>query len=159
MRRSTPTAAAGSLPIICTRIQPFINAANGQIVSARILNEIFHGGGSSSFYYATQQPDPQGNVTTVFNFSDSSNFVGLAYASRRAAQPVGTEPIAASLQFREQDIMVKAGGAITPPSRRPGSRQAPCRQCGSQGCLPESITFGALELAGTATPPLLSRSS
>jgi hypothetical protein len=74
------------------QVQPFLDAATGNVVSARILNEIFHGGGTNAFYYATQQPDPQGNVTTVFNFSNSTSFASLVYASRRAAQPIGTEP-------------------------------------------------------------------
>jgi hypothetical protein len=79
------------------QVQPFLDAATGNVVSARILNEIFHGGGSNAFYYATQQPDLQGNVTTVFNFSSSTSHASLAYASRRAAQPVGTEPDAGNI--------------------------------------------------------------
>lgn len=83
----------GQPAFILYQIQPFINQANSQINSARIANEIqVYIGHPQSFFYATQQPDPEGNVTTVFNFSDNSNYVGLAYVSRRAAQPVGTLP-------------------------------------------------------------------
>ncbi len=84
---------AGQPAFIQYQIHPFVNQLNGQLASATILNEVTHEVGlAQSFFYATQQPDPEGNVTTVFNFSDGSNFVGLAYLSRRAAQPVGTTP-------------------------------------------------------------------
>jgi hypothetical protein len=82
----------GQPAFILYQIRPFVDAG-GDIAAAQILNEIPHGVGSAqSFFFATQQPDPEGNVTTVFNFSDAANFVGLAYASRRAAQPLGTLP-------------------------------------------------------------------
>jgi hypothetical protein len=74
------------------QIQPFVQAANGQMSSARILNEIVLGGGANSWYYCTQIPDPEGNSTTVFNFSSGSSFASLAYISRRAAQPTGGFP-------------------------------------------------------------------
>ncbi|MDQ6703293.1 MAG: hypothetical protein M3Z96_09435 [Pseudomonadota bacterium] len=79
---------------ILYQIQPFVTAGgtnDGQIAGARILNEFVHGGAFDT-YYATQQPDPEGNVTYVWNFSGSTNFASLAYSSRRAAQSVGTEP-------------------------------------------------------------------
>ena len=66
-------------------------ANDGQIAGARILNEFVHGGAFDA-YYATQQPDLEGNVTYVWNFSSSTTFASLAYSSRRAAQSVGTEP-------------------------------------------------------------------
>lgn len=80
---------------ILYQIQPFVTAGganDGQIASAKILNEIVHGSGSFDVYYATQQPDPEGNVTYVWNFSSSTSFPSLIYSSRRAAQTVGTEP-------------------------------------------------------------------
>jgi hypothetical protein len=83
---------SGQPACILYQIQPFIASATGSIASARILNEIILGGGSNSWYYCTQQPDPEGNVTTVFNFSGSSNFASLAYVSRRAGQPTGLLP-------------------------------------------------------------------
>jgi len=96
---------AGQPSFILYQIQPLIDATNGQIASARILNEITHIiGDAQSFFYATQQPDLEGNVTTVFNFSDASNFVGLAYVSRRAAQPVGSLP--------DSGIFAMTGGAF-----------------------------------------------
>jgi hypothetical protein len=66
-------------------------ANDGKIASAKILNEIVHGG-AFDVYFATQQPDPEGNVTYVWNYSSSTVFPSLAYSSRRAAQSVGTEP-------------------------------------------------------------------
>jgi len=96
---------AGQPSFILYQIHPFVNAANGQIASARIDNEIPHLlGDAQSFYYATQQPDPEGNVTTVFNFSDANNFAGLAYVSRRAAQPVNTLP--------DNGIFARTGAAL-----------------------------------------------
>ncbi len=93
-------AANGShSKVILYQIQPFVIATNppggagdGQIASARILNEIVHGSSAFDAYFATQQPDPEGNVTYVWNFSSSSSFPSLMYSSRRAAQSVGTEP-------------------------------------------------------------------
>jgi hypothetical protein len=88
---------------ILYQIQPFVTAGganDGQIAGARILNEIVHGSGAFSAYYATQQPDPEGNVTYAWNYSSSSTlsgFASLAYSSRRAAQSVGTEPDGGSL--------------------------------------------------------------
>jgi hypothetical protein len=82
---------------ILYQIQPFVianlgGANDGQIAGARILNEFIHGSGSFDVYYATQQPDPEGNVTYAWNFSSSSSFASLIYSSRRAAQTNGTEP-------------------------------------------------------------------
>jgi hypothetical protein len=89
-------AANGSHPeAILYQIQPFVTAGganDGQIASAKILNEIVHGSSSFDVYYATQQPDPEGNVTYAWNFSSASSFPSLIYSSRRAAQTVGTEP-------------------------------------------------------------------
>jgi hypothetical protein len=81
---------------ILYQIQPFVianlgGANDGQIAGARILNEFIHGGAFDA-YYATQQPDPEGNVTYAWNFSSASSFPSLMYSSRRAAQSVGTEP-------------------------------------------------------------------
>jgi hypothetical protein len=79
---------------ILYQIQPFVTAGganDGKIASAKILNEIVHGG-AFDVYFATQQPDPEGNVTYVWNYSSSTVFPSLAYSSRRAAQSVGTEP-------------------------------------------------------------------
>ncbi|MGH6846221.1 MAG: hypothetical protein ACREC0_01920, partial [Methylocella sp.] len=79
---------------ILYQIQPFVTAGganDGKIASAKILNEIVHGGGFD-VYYATQQPDPEGNVTYAWNFSSATQFPTLAFSSRRAAQSAGTEP-------------------------------------------------------------------
>jgi hypothetical protein len=63
-------AATGSnSEAILYQIQPFVTARganDGQIAGARILDEIVHNGaGAFDAYYATQQPDPEGNVTYV----------------------------------------------------------------------------------------------
>jgi hypothetical protein len=80
---------------ILYQIQPFVTAGganDGKIASAKILNEIVHGSSAFDVYYATQQPDPEGNVTYVWNFSSATSFPSLIYSSRRAAQTVGSEP-------------------------------------------------------------------
>jgi hypothetical protein len=85
--------SGGTSGCILYEVKPFVNASNGSIASAIIQNEIVQGNSSvGHWYYCTQQPDPEGNVTHVYNFSSASNFVGLAYATRRSAQPTGTLP-------------------------------------------------------------------
>jgi hypothetical protein len=86
----TTNGGSGQPGIILYQIHPYTNSTAG-ISSAPILNEIVMSG-SNSWFFGTQQPDAEGNVTTVFNFSGTSTDVELAYASRRAAQPVGTIP-------------------------------------------------------------------
>lgn len=87
----------GQPGILLYQIQPFVNtsggANDGKITGARMLNEILRaGGGSNAWYYPAQQPDGEGNVTEVFGFSNATTYASLAYASRRAAQAVGTVP-------------------------------------------------------------------
>ena len=97
-------------------------ANDGQIAGARILNEIVHGSGAFSAYYATQQPDPEGNVTYAWNYSSSSTlsgFASLAYSSRRAAQSVGTEPDGGIFAVAGAGFYGQACGATIPPWRRP----------------------------------------
>jgi hypothetical protein len=80
---------------ILYQIQPFVTAGganDGKIAGARILNEIVHSNTTFDTYYATQQPDTEGNVTYAWNFSNSGTFPSLIFSSRRAAQSVGTEP-------------------------------------------------------------------
>jgi hypothetical protein len=40
----------------------------------------------STLNYATRQPDPEGNVTYVWNFSSSSTFPSLAFVAARGAE-------------------------------------------------------------------------
>jgi hypothetical protein len=87
----------GEPGITMYQIQPFVDtsggANDGKITGARVLNEIRHfGAGSSAYYYPAQQPDGEGNVTTVFAYSSSTNYPSLAYSSRRTGQTVNTEP-------------------------------------------------------------------
>jgi hypothetical protein len=65
-------AATGSNSgAILYQIQPFVTARganDGQIAGARILDELVHNGaGDFDAYYATQQPDPESNVTYVWS--------------------------------------------------------------------------------------------
>ena len=90
----------GTAGIISYQIQPFVTtgggATDGQITGGRVLNEIVRansgGGSTSSWYYPVQQPDPEGNITTVFGFSTATTCPSVVYLSRRAAQAVNTDP-------------------------------------------------------------------
>jgi hypothetical protein len=85
----------GTSAIISYQIQPFVNT-NGSISGGRVLNEVVQGNGNSGstlfWYYPAQQPDPEGNATTVFGFSTPTTCPSVAYLSRRAGQPLGTWP-------------------------------------------------------------------
>ena len=85
----TSNGGSGQPNCILYDIKPYVTYGTGAISSAEIQNEIVFGGGANSWYYCTQQPDPGGNVTTVFNFSGSTFYAGLAYITRRAEQPKG----------------------------------------------------------------------
>ena len=72
----------------------FTNACP-DITTAVIRNEKCYfcfGGirGNGSAYYATVQPDPEGNTTVVFNFSSDVDFGSTAYLSDRVTQAVNT---------------------------------------------------------------------
>lgn len=89
----------GEPGIILYQIQPFVDtsgtASDGSILTARILNEIFLRGATGTtdaWYYPVQVPDPEGNVSTVYGFSNSTTYASVAYMSRRAAQTLGTVP-------------------------------------------------------------------
>jgi hypothetical protein len=41
-------------------------------------------------YYSTVQPDPEGNLTLVYNFSSTSDFPGTAYLTQRVTQAPGS---------------------------------------------------------------------
>jgi len=100
----TTGTGAGYPGILQYQIQPFLGKDNNarctgsftnlcpDITAAAMRNEIFllYGGGLAS-YYPTQQPDPEGNVTTVFNVSGPAPFFGsTGYLSRRVTQPPGS---------------------------------------------------------------------
>ena len=98
----TTNNGSGAAGALLFKIQPFLNVnGNGHctgtfvdlcpdITAATIINESFLSYGSDSAYYPTQQPDPEGNVTTVFNFSGSGIDGSTAYISQRVTQPPGT---------------------------------------------------------------------
>ena len=79
------------------QVHPYLNTS-GAITSATIRNEIFWGkfgfSGNATFseYYATPQPDDEGNVTVVFNFSSNANFPSTGFVSQRTSQPTGGFP-------------------------------------------------------------------
>ena len=67
-----------------------------QIVSASILNEVCWAcatgqgdNGTGATFYPEVQPDPEGNVLVVFNYSDDATFPSSAYATNRATEALG----------------------------------------------------------------------
>lgn len=63
-----------------------------QVVSVRepIDETLPYFGNGVSPFYPTMQPDPEGNVTTVFNMSGPNIFATTAYISQRVTQPPGS---------------------------------------------------------------------
>ena len=58
-----------------------------QITGATELNEsVLNYGGTAAAYFAVPQPDPGGNVNTVFTFSSATEYASLTYISQRATQ-------------------------------------------------------------------------
>ena len=104
----TTSAPGGVAGLIQYKIQPVLNDGNNvkctgaftndcaDIAGATISDEaVFFYGAAYSAYYPTPQPDPEGNVTTVFNFSGTSaggpTFGGnTVYISKRVTQAPGT---------------------------------------------------------------------
>jgi hypothetical protein len=97
---STANGAGGTATQIW-KIQPFLNRTNAgcalsidlcpQITGATIRNEtVLNYGGTSAAFMAVPQPDLDGNVTTVFNFSTTAEFPSIAYISQRVTQPLAT---------------------------------------------------------------------
>ena len=84
---SFETAAAGEAHPIWFEIRPQTDV-NGNITNATELQEdCFFCGGfvkNGSAYFATLQPDPENNVTMVYNYSEDDQFPGLAYTSRKS---------------------------------------------------------------------------
>jgi hypothetical protein len=83
---SFETAAAGQAHPIWFEIRPKTDV-NGNITDATELQEdCFFCGGfvqNGSAYFGTLQPDPEGNVTMVYNYSEDDQFPGTAYTSRK----------------------------------------------------------------------------
>ena len=99
---NTPGGVAG---FIQYKIQPVLNDGNNvkctgtftndcaDITGATISDEaVAFYGGDLSAYYPTPQPDPEGNVTTVFNVSSHNLTIGgsMVYISKRVTQKPGT---------------------------------------------------------------------
>jgi hypothetical protein len=93
---------SGGAGALLFKYQPFLNRNNDKkcpstssfynqcpdIVSARALDEPFlNYGGTSSAFFATQQPDLEGNTTTVFSYSTAVLYPSTVYLSRRVTQP------------------------------------------------------------------------
>jgi hypothetical protein len=83
---SLETAAAGEAHPIWFEVHPTTDV-NGNINGATELQEdCFFCGGfvkNGSAYFATLQPDPEGNVTMVYNYSEDDQYPGTAYTSRK----------------------------------------------------------------------------
>jgi len=97
---STANGAGGTASLIY-KIQPFLNASDAgctisvglcpQITGAVFRNEtVLNYGGTSAAFFAVPQPDLDGNVATVFNYSTVNDFPGIVYIAQRVTQPPGT---------------------------------------------------------------------
>jgi hypothetical protein len=79
---------------VCPLSGPFANKCP-DIIGAEELNEVCYGCTSGflnagAVYYPTVQPDPEGNVTVVFNYSDDASlFPSAGYSSNRVTQALG----------------------------------------------------------------------
>jgi hypothetical protein len=93
----------GGVSSLIYRVQPQLNINDGarctgaflnlcpQITGATELNEsVLNYGGTSAAYFAVPQPDPEGNINTVFTFSSATQYAGLAYISQRVTQANNT---------------------------------------------------------------------
>jgi hypothetical protein len=81
---SINTNGGGGAPAcIVYNISPGINYSDGSLHGETINNERILNG----WYYCTQEADPEGNVTTVGNYSDSSTYASLVYVTRRVSLP------------------------------------------------------------------------
>ena len=102
-------AGAGASHFLWFQIRPVLNdndnaACTGtfqnrcpQIIAASILNEVCWAcatgqgdNGTGATFYPEVQPDPEGNVLVVFNYSADDKFPSSAYATNRATQAPGT---------------------------------------------------------------------
>jgi hypothetical protein len=96
------TGNGGTSAVLGWQVQPFLND-NGDghctgafanacptITRATIVKEfcLFCGEGHrAAAYYGTIQPDPEGNWTMVYNFSDQNNYPITRYTSNRVTWP------------------------------------------------------------------------
>ncbi len=93
----------GGVSSLIYQVRPQLNVNDGarctgaflnlcpQITGATELNEsVLNYGGTSAAYFAVPQPDPEGNVNTVFTFSSATQYAGLAYISQRVTQANNT---------------------------------------------------------------------
>ena len=98
----TSANGTGGAKSIIYKVRPILNINDGlrctgaflnacpQITSATIQDEsVLNFGTTTSAFYATPQPNTEGNVTTVFNYSASNAFASLAYIQQRVTQGAG----------------------------------------------------------------------
>jgi hypothetical protein len=74
------------------QVHPTVDDA-GHVTNATIVNEICACGifrSNGSMYYATVQPDTEGNFTVAYNFSTTAEFPGIAYLTQRVSQAPGS---------------------------------------------------------------------
>jgi hypothetical protein len=94
---------SGGVMSMLFRVQPILNSNDNanctgayvnlcpQITGALLLNEtLLNFGGTTAAYYPASQPDLEGNVTTVYTYSDDKTYPGLAYISQRPTQNIGS---------------------------------------------------------------------
>jgi hypothetical protein len=100
---SSANGTGGTASVIY-EIQPFLNVSDARCTNAldvnqcpQIVNAVFRNetvlnyGTTTAAWFAVPQPDLDGNVTTVFDYSNTTtSFASNAYISQRVTQPLGT---------------------------------------------------------------------
>jgi hypothetical protein len=84
------SSGSGFSHVMWFQLRPFLDDTPN-FLGAGILNEeCYFCGTATDTYYGTLQPDPQGNVIMVFDYSDSATNVSSAYTGRRVTQAANT---------------------------------------------------------------------
>jgi hypothetical protein len=87
-------SSIGTPAFVYWQVKPFVNDS-GAITSATVQNEIcwgcggFTGDATGGEFYPTAQPDTEGNLVMVSNFSDASSFPSTIYILQRSSQATG----------------------------------------------------------------------
>lgn len=83
---SFETSAAGEAHPIWFEVRPAMDISWNLTGGTELQEDCFFCGGfvkNGSAYFGTLQPDPEGNVTMVYNYSEDDQFPGTAYTSRK----------------------------------------------------------------------------
>jgi hypothetical protein len=114
---TTKTNGERKAAALLFKVQPVLRKVNKPdcrsqyclvIDSAKITDEALLDYGVDSSFYATTQPDAQGNTLTVFNLSGPNRYPSTAYIIRPATQAPGT--------FQDSGVVVREGKSAYGPA-------------------------------------------